>query len=82
MAIMSILYAMDKVEFLYMMNEIGLTQGNLSSHITKLETAKYIVVEKTFVGKRPKTFIAATEAGRLSFKSYMKDLNEILKSVI
>src|SRR5580693_9352649 len=51
--IVSVLYAVKESDFLYLQRECGLTQGNLSSHLAKLEEANYVLIEKTFKGKYP-----------------------------
>ena len=66
MLIMSILYAGEQVSFLYLLNETGLTKGNLSNHISRLEQGNYIQVEKSFRGKVPQTLFSITpQAGQL-----------------
>jgi len=60
--IMTVLYAVSAADFIYLQNECGLTQGNLSSHLTKLEDANYVAVEKTFKGKYPLTVCSLTRA--------------------
>ena len=68
--IMSLLYVIERAEFLYVQNQTGLTPGNLSSHLSKLETAGYLKIEKKFVGKMPKTFISLTDEGKEAFDNY------------
>lgn len=76
--IVTILYAVEKVDFLYLLHETGLTKGNLSAHLVKLETAGYVKIEKTFRGKIPQTLIALTDAGRAAFEAYRKQLANIV----
>src|SRR3954463_10803853 len=71
--IVAILYTAD-ADFLFLLRETGLTKGNLSSHLTKLEQAGYISIEKTFVGKITRTVCRLTEAGRQAFLSYREQL--------
>lgn len=68
--IVTVLYAVTEADFLYLQNECGLTQGNLSSHLAKLEQAKYVTVEKTFKGKYPLTICRLTAKGRKAFEDY------------
>ena len=71
------LYVVESADFLFLMNQLGLTFGNLSSHMSKLEEAGYISVEKEFVDKKPLTRLSLTEAGRAAFDDYkarMKNL--------
>lgn len=70
--IMTVLYAVSESDFIYLQNECGLTQGNLSSHLTKLGEAGYVAVEKTFKGKYPLTVCSLTENGRKAFEEYVR----------
>ena len=69
--IMTILYAVQEADFVYLQRECGLTQGNLSSHLSKLEEAGYLVISKTFKGKYPLTLCSLTRAGRQAFEDYL-----------
>lgn len=64
------LYVVESADFLFLMNQLGLTFGNLSSHMSKLEEAGYIKVEKEFVDKKPLTKLSLTKAGRAAFDDY------------
>jgi|SRR5580692_8587354 DNA-binding MarR family transcriptional regulator len=70
----------ERVDFSYLKQKIALTDGNLGAHLATLEGKGYIAVEKTFVGRRPKTFVAATEAGRDAFTGHVAALEAILKA--
>ncbi len=70
LAILSLLSAVEEADFLYLLNETGLTKGNLSSHLAKLETGGYVSIEKTYRGKIPMTICRLTAAGRKAFKQY------------
>jgi DNA-binding MarR family transcriptional regulator len=70
--IMTVLYAVSEADFIYLQNECGLTQGNLSSHLAKLEEAKYVDVEKKFKGKYPLTICSLTSKGRKAFEEYAR----------
>ena len=72
------LYVVEAADFLYLMNQTGLTFGNLSSHMSKLEEAGYIEVEKTFVDKRPNTRLRLTEKGRRAFEEYRRNMRGLL----
>ena len=56
--IVAILYAVDSADFLYLLRETGLTKGNLSAHLSRLEEAGYIEIEKRFRGKIPQRWSA------------------------
>jgi len=77
-AVLSLLYVIDSADFLFIMNQTGLTQGNLSSHLSKLENESLIEIKKSFIGKRPHTTIRLTKLGRDRFKSYLSSLKGFL----
>lgn len=79
--IVALLSAVKEADFLYLLNETGLTKGNLSSHITKLDEAGYVEVEKTYRGKVPLTVLRLTKAGRAALVTYRKNMNGILEPV-
>ena len=64
------LSVVERADYLYVLKQTGLTQGNLSSHLAKLESGGYISVEKSFQGKTPRTQLALTPAGRAAFRDY------------
>jgi DNA-binding MarR family transcriptional regulator len=70
--IMTVLYAVSEADFIYLQNECGLTQGNLSSHLGRLEEERYVLVAKTFKGKYPLTICSLTEKGRKAFEEYAR----------
>ena len=79
--IMTILFAVEEADFVYLRRECGLTQGNLSSHLSKLEEAGYLTISKTFKGKYPLTICKLTRKGRQGFESYsvkMRFLTDVL----
>ena len=76
--IMANLYVVENADFLFLMNQTGLTQGNLSSHLTRLEKGRYIRIKKEFKGRRPYTMISITAKGRDAFKSYSEMMKRVL----
>lgn len=72
------LYVVESADFTFLMNQTGLTWGNISSHLSKLEKAGYVQVEKTFVGKRPYTLLHLTLAGREAFEMYRVQMQQLL----
>ncbi|MGW8251001.1 MAG: winged helix-turn-helix domain-containing protein [Anaerolineales bacterium] len=78
LAILAILWAAESADFLYLMNTINLTQGNLSSHLNRLEAAGYIEIEKTFVGKMPRTICRLTNVGKAAFEGYRQKMHALL----
>ncbi len=75
--LMAHLYVVESADFLFLMNQLGLTFGNLSSHMSKLEEAGYINVEKEFVDKKPLTKLSLTEAGRKAFEDYKNRMRHL-----
>lgn len=78
--IVTILAAADQADFLYLLNASGLTKGNLSAHLSRLEAAGYITIEKSFRGKVPQTICQLTDEGRKAFETYRKQINRLMKS--
>jgi len=70
----------DQVDFTYLRNLLDLTDGNLGAHLAKLENAGYIKLEKTFVARKPRTFIAATAKGRGAFEEHVEALKAIVNT--
>jgi DNA-binding MarR family transcriptional regulator len=79
MAALTHLGLREQVDFTFLKTKLALTDGNLGAHLLTLEEAGYIAVEKTFVARKPKTFVAATAAGRRAFESHVAALAAILK---
>lgn len=78
LTIMALLSHAKEADFLYLLRETGLTKGNLSSHLAKLEEPAYIKIEKTYRGKIPLTLIRLTAEGRAAFQKYRKNMNGLL----
>lgn len=76
--ILAHLYVVESADFLFLMRQTGLTFGNLSSHMTKLEAAGYIYIEKGFVGKKPHTMLRITDEGRVALREYQQNMNQVL----
>ncbi len=76
--ITAILYVADEADFLFLLNQTGLTKGNLSAHLSKLEDAGYVNIFKTFRGKIPHSLYSLTEQGRRAFESYRKHIAQII----
>jgi len=81
LAILVILNALEEVDFLFLMEQTGLTKGNLSSHTAKLEAAGYIEIDKMFVGKIPRTVYRMTEAGAVALQQYHDHMAGVLGSL-
>jgi DNA-binding transcriptional ArsR family regulator len=78
LTIVAMLYAAEEADFVFLQRESGLTKGNLSSHLARLEQAGYVAIEKTFRGKIPLTVCRLTEAGRWAFERYRATLKRAL----
>lgn len=78
LAIMVNLYVISKADFIQLMNETGLSRGNLSSHMSKLEEAAYITVTKSFAGKAPRTELALTRKGREALREYRRTMEPLI----
>src|SRR5512139_2418543 len=68
----------DEVDFIYLRDLLDVTDGNLGAHLRKLEEAGYIAVNKTFVDRKPRTFVGATAEGRRVFREHVAALESIL----
>ncbi len=80
MAALAALEPGNEVDFTYLRQLLGVTDGNLGAHLRKLEEAGYISVNKAFVERKPHTYITATARGRQVFADHVKALKELLKS--
>ena len=77
-AIMVHLYVVSEADFVMLARQTGLSAGNLSSHMAKLEEAGYVDVKKTFSGKRPQTIYRLTKLGRTEFERYRSQVANAL----
>jgi len=80
LTIVTILYTLESADFLYLLRESGLTKGNLSTHLTRLEQSKYIQVQKSFRGKIPQTVYQLTPKGKRAFDAYREHLKSVLEN--
>jgi DNA-binding MarR family transcriptional regulator len=78
LAIMSYLYVLESADFLFLMRRTGLTRGNLSSHMSKLESAGYVKVRKAFVGRIPRTTLSLTARGHRALEQYRAAMQQAL----
>jgi DNA-binding MarR family transcriptional regulator len=79
--IMAHLYVVDSADFLFLMRQTGLTFGNLSSHMAKLEGAGYIEVVKDYVDRKPHTMLRMTTRGRAAFEEYRRGIDRLFKGL-
>ena len=76
--ILTNLYVIDSADFIFLRNLTGLTWGNLSAHMSKLEEAGYVEIEKSIVNKKTHTLARLTGEGKEAFEAYRSKMNEIL----
>lgn len=76
--VLSHLYVVESADCVFLMRRTGLTWGNLSTHLSKLEEAGYVEIEKEFRGKKPHTTVGLTKRGRSAFREYKKSLRKVL----
>jgi DNA-binding transcriptional ArsR family regulator len=76
--ILATLHAVESADFLFVERQTGLTRGNLSSHMGKLETAGYIEIKKEFVDKIPRTLPRITDEGRAALLAYTDNMKRVL----
>jgi len=77
--LVSLLIANDELPFKALKESLGVTDGNLSTHLSKLEKEGYVRIEKIFEGKRPKTVVYITATGRKAFESYIEALKQFIE---
>ncbi len=78
--ILAVLGAIRSADFLYLQQETGLTKGNLSVHLSRLEEAGYVSIEKTYRGKTPMTLCRITDQGRQAFDEYRRQLKQFVEA--
>jgi DNA-binding transcriptional ArsR family regulator len=76
--IVTILSTVESADFLFLQRETDLTKGNLSSHLSKLESAGYVSIEKTYKGKLPLTVCKLSESGRAAFDEYCRQMQNFI----
>ncbi|MGF7216520.1 DNA-binding MarR family transcriptional regulator [Spirosoma lacussanchae] len=79
--IMSVLMVNDSMSFNALKELLGLTDGNLATHLRALEESGYVTVSKQFVGRKPNTTYAATDTGRQAFQDHLNALEAFIKNL-
>jgi DNA-binding transcriptional ArsR family regulator len=79
--ILATLHAVESADFLFVERQTDLTRGNLSAHMSKLETAGYIEITKEFVDKIPRTLLRITDEGRAALLEYTNGMKQILSGL-
>jgi DNA-binding transcriptional ArsR family regulator len=80
LAILTALSACERADFLFLQRITGLTKGNLSSHLSKLEEAGLVEIEKRFVEKKTQTLVRLSGDGRQTIEGYWKEMQQLRKS--
>jgi len=81
LGIMSALMVNNALDFNNLKDLLGVTDGNLASHLKALEKHQLIQISKQFIGRKPNTTYSATELGRLSFKKHLNALEQLLGGI-
>jgi DNA-binding MarR family transcriptional regulator len=79
--IMTQLYVVESADFLFLQNQLQMTPGNLSAHLSKLEKAGYVEIVKEFIERKPNTALKLTKKGRDSFKEYQQKIKQVFSSL-
>ena len=78
LAMVACLALVDEADFVFLQSQTGMTGGNLSSHVRKLEHAGYVTMHKAFQGAKPRTSFALTDEGRAAFTAYLETMHGLL----
>jgi DNA-binding MarR family transcriptional regulator len=79
--ILMVLYTVEVADFTFLVNVTELTDGNLSSHLSKLEDAGYVEIEKGYEGKKPRTRLRLTMDGRQAVDNYRSMMRQALRNL-
>lgn len=80
--ILAVLRVVERADFTYILNQTGLTRGNLSANLRKLEEAGYVRIEKTFVERIPRTLVSLTAEGQKAIQEYRENMQLILDELL
>lgn len=78
LAVVAVLASVEKADFTFIRDRVKTTDGNLSTHLRKLEANQYIILEKRFEGRKPLTEVSLTDQGRVAFERYLEHLESML----
>lgn len=79
LAVMAVLISVDEAEFTFLKSKVNATDGNLSTHLKKLEDAGYVAVNKSFEKRKPVSRYMLTQKGKKAFEVYVERLESMLK---
>lgn len=80
--ILAYLAAVENADFIFLMNQVNLTRGNLSSHLNTLEEAGYVSINKEFVDRVPRTIIQLTSTGRKAVTDYRDQMRTVIDQLL
>ena len=80
--ILAFLAAVDSADFTFLLTQTGLTRGNLSTHVSRLEEAGYVEVKKDFVDRIPRTLYELTGAGRKAINQYRENMRQVIDQLL
>jgi len=80
--ILACLSIVEDADFTFLLHQTGLTRGNLSPNLRKLEEANYISIKKEFVDRVPRTLIRLTDEGRAALQTYREKMQHILEELL
>ena len=78
---MAQLYVIQSADFTFLLHQTGMTPGNLSAHLSKLEDAGYVEITKEFIERKPHTALALTKKGRTAFKEYRQKVKKFVEKL-
>ncbi len=78
LTILAVLRGVEEADFLFLRDQAGLTKGNLSAHVSRLEDAGYVAVTKTYRDKIPRTLYRLTPLGEQAIQQYLSDMSGVL----
>ncbi len=79
--VLTYLYVVESADYVFLAQLTGLTWGNLSTHLTKLEKAGYVEIRRGFDGKKPRSTIRLTAQGRSAFRAYKNSMQKVLNDL-
>jgi DNA-binding MarR family transcriptional regulator len=80
LGLLSVLTEVDQADFTFLRERLGLSDGNLSRHLQVLEDAGFVESHKVFEGRRPRTWVTSTRAGRQAFRDELEALSDLVRS--
>lgn len=82
LAILALLAVVESADFKFLLRQTGLTRGNLSTHLIKLEEAGYVSIKKEFVDRIPRTLISMTNQGQRAIQVYSQSMQQVVDQLL